>query len=267
MPTLAIILGSAFDRTVPAQLSLTSRDVPTAWGSQRVYEATVGDRTTYVLFRHGLPHRLLPNQINYRAQAAALRQLGCGALLINSSVGVLDPSIPLFTPMLVSDLLMLENRLPDGGTCTMFPEPSADHGHLVVNEGLFSPALCRQVHELAPDIVRPATSGLIFAYVGGPRTKTAAENQFLSRMGAQVNSMTLGPEVVLANELGIPCAGLVVGHKYSLPDAENPPEASLRDSLEAARVATEKILVDFLRRGTPVTFGNHLYRWSADRAP
>jgi 5'-methylthioadenosine phosphorylase len=263
MSALAVILGSAFDQSVPAQLALTPREIPTAWGTQLLYETApaAGGHRACVLFRHGLPHRLLPNQINYRAQAAALRQLGCRALLINSSVGVLDPAIPLFTPMLVSDLLMPENRLPDGSTCTMFVEPSPEHGHLVVNEGLFSTALSAQIHAFAPDLVRPATAGLIFAYAGGPRTKTAAENQMLARLGAQVNSMTLAPEVVLANELGIPCAGLVVGHKYSVPGVANLPESGIRESLEASRIATENILIDFLRRGTPVPFANHLYRW------
>ena len=40
-------------------------------------------------------------------------------------------------------------------------------------------------------------------------------------MGADVNSMTLAPEVILASELLIPCSGLVVGHKYSENSAEN----------------------------------------------
>lgn len=263
MLSLAIILGSAFDRTVPAPLDLAPREIVTEWGSQRVHETapTAAGHRAYVLFRHGLPHRLLPNQINYRAQAAALRQLDCGALLINSSVGVLDPAIPLFTPMLVSDLLMPDNRLPDGSTCTMFVEPSPDHGHLVLNEGLFSAALSAQVHALAPDLIRPAAAGLVFAYAGGPRTKTAAENRLLARLGAQVNSMTLAPEVVLANELGIPCSALVVGHKYSVPGIANPPAAGIRESLEASRSATGKILVDFLRHAAPVPFANHLYRW------
>ncbi len=263
MPAIAVILGSAFDRSFPKRLGLELREVATSWGTQTVYAVPSARRAAYVIFRHGLPHRLLPNQINYRAQAAVLRALDVGALVINSSVGVLDAAIPLNAPMLVSDLLMLENRLPDGSTCTMFVERSPEHGHLVLNEGLFSTELSRQIHALAPEVVRPATAGLVFAYAGGPRTKTPVENHALRQLGAQVNSMTLAPEVVLANELGIPCAGLVVGHKYSVPGIGNPPESGLRDSLEAARLATEELLIRFLREGEPVPFANHLFRWSS----
>lgn len=259
-PAVAVILGSAFDATLPTRISLAPREVATPWGTQRVYVYTAADRPAYVLFRHDLPHRLLPNQINYRAQAAALKALDVGALLINSSVGVLDPALPLNTPLMVSDLLMPDNRLPDGTACTMFVEPTPEQGHLVINGGLFSHALSDQVQALAPDLIRPAEAGLVFAYVGGPRTKTAAENRYFAALGAQVNSMTLAPEVVLANELGIPCAALVVGHKYSVPTRDNPPEAGIRQSLTDARRATESILVDFLERGAPVPFANHLYR-------
>ncbi len=261
MSAVAVILGSAFDRSLPERLGFERREVATPWGTQTVYAVPSASRAAYVIFRHGLPHCLLPNQINYRAQAAALRALDVGALVINSSVGVLDAAIPLNTPMLVSDLLMPENRLPDGSTCTMFVEPSADHGHLVLNEGLFSIELSRQVHALAPEVVRPATASLVFAYAGGPRTKTPAENHALRQLGAQVNSMTLAPEVVLTNELGISCAGLVVGHKYSVRGIENPPESGLRESLEAARLATEEVLIRFLHEGESVPFANHLYRW------
>lgn len=261
---IALILGSAFDGTLPARLALEPREVATPWGPQTVFAvppALAGSaRSAYVLFRHDLPHRLLPHQINYRAQAAALRALEVGALLVNSSVGVLDPALRLNTPMLVSDVLMPDNRLPDGSTCTMFVEPDPEQGHLVLNEGLFSRALSAQIHALAPGLIRPAEAGLVFAYAGGPRTKTAAENRALAALGAQVNSMTLAPEVVLANELGIPCAALVVGHKYSVPGRANPAEGGIRDSLAAARRATEDVLMAFLRRGAPVPFGNHLYR-------
>lgn len=265
---VAVILGSAFDRSLPANLALEAHEVETAWGVQVVHTvtnanatATATTRPAYVIFRHGLPHQRLPHQINYRAQAAALKQLGVGALVVNSSVGVMDAAIPLNQPLLVSDLYMPENRLPDGSTCTMFTRPSPDHAHLVLREGLFSPALAAQLSAFAPGVVRPREAGLVFAYAGGPRTKTPAENLALARLGAQVNSMTLGPEIVLANELGIPCAGLVVGHKYSVPGVDNPAETGIRASLEAARAATERVLVDFLLRGRPVAFGNDFYRW------
>lgn len=260
--TIAVILGSAFEKSIPETLDMHSVDIDTRWGSQPLYTTTLpGNREVYALIRHGDPHHLLPNQINYRAQAAALREVNCGALVINSSVGVLDPGLPLYKPMLLTDLIMPENRLPDGSTCTMFKNPSEDQGHLVLNEGLFSKALSRQVLELIPEAIHTPDSELVFVYAGGPRSKTAAENRMWAQLGGQVNSMTVAPEVVLANELEIPVAGLVVGHKYSVPGIENPPEADIRETLDQARSATENILLRFLREGEPVTFGNQIFRY------
>lgn len=262
MKSLAIILGSAFERSIPEKIGMQSLEIDTRWGPQTLFAATnAKGRKIFALIRHGSPHKLLPNQINYRAQAAALKAVDCGALLINSSVGVLDPDLPLYKPMLLTDQLMPENRLPDGSTCTMFKEPSDEQGHLVLNEGLFSESLSQQIYTHNQESIYKPVSDLIFVYAGGPRSKTAAENRMWANLGGHVNSMTVAPEVVLANELKIPVAGLVVGHKYSVPDVDNPPKAEIKDTLERARTATEEILINFLRNGTPVEFANHIYRY------
>ena len=262
---VAAILGSAFQDALPEQMNLRPVEVETAWGRQTLHRVTDVDRPAYVLFRHGLPHRLLPNQIDYQAQAGALNEVDCGALLVTSSVGVLDADVPIYEPLLVKDLIMLENRLPDGRACTMFEHPSDDHGHLVLHDGLFSTALSDQIRVFARDEEAPIADDVIFAYVGGPRGKTAAENRLWPQLGAQVNSMTLAPEVVLANELEIPCAGLVVGHKYSVPDADAPEDAAMADTLDRSRAQQERIVTRFLREGSPVPFGNEIFRF--DRQP
>jgi purine nucleoside phosphorylase len=229
---------------------------------QPLYRIRNFPNAAYIIFRHGLPHRLLPNQINYRAQARALKQVNCGALVVTSSVGVLDPELPLFKPILLSDLIMLDNRLPDGSTCTMFTAPSADQGHLVVSKGLFSEELNQQILNLAGNLDLAAGQPVVFAYVAGPRTKTPAEHKLWLRLGARVNSMTLAPEIILANELEIPCAGMVVGHKYSSAsiDSIDDPE-SMSASLESSRNAMQTLILRFLEKGEAVSFGNRIYRF------
>jgi len=46
------------------------------------------------MFRHGIPHSKFPQEINYVINMAALLHLGVRALLVTSSVGVLDSRIP-----------------------------------------------------------------------------------------------------------------------------------------------------------------------------
>ena len=261
-PSVGVIVGSAFEPALLEGMALQPETIETHRGPWTLYRVDAGGRPAYVSFRHGYPHRLLPHQIPYRAQAAAFSRVGCGALLVTSSVGVLDPALPLFEPLLVDDLITLENRLPDGSACTMFTDPSPGHGHLVVSEGLFSPALNAQLAVMLGDEAL-AGRGVVFGYVGGPRTKTRAENRMWRQLGAQVNSMTLAPEVILAAELGIACCAVVVGHKYSVPAIEEPlDERSVAQSLIDSRAALGRLVRSFLMEARPVASGNHLYRYA-----
>lgn len=260
MKSLGLILGSSFDEGLAGLLEPQPVIVETEWGAVEMRRAR--DRqNAYVHFRHGLPHRLLPHQIPYRAIAAAFDRLNCGALLVTSSVGVLDSRIPLFQPMLLSDLIWPENRLPDGDVCSMFRDPRKGQGHLVLEEGPFSAELSASIATLAEGAVHPMPGGLTFGYAGGPRTKTRAENRMFALWGAQVNSMTLAPEVILANELGIACAGLVTGHKYSLDETGGREPLDIAESLRRARDAMLKVLTGFLLFGEPVRFRNSLHRF------
>lgn len=263
MPSsIAVILGSAFGKQHPEELKLTRHEIETPWGMQLVFQTDRTDHPAYLIFRHGIPHRLLPNQINYRAQAWALKHLQCAGLLVTSSVGVLDRNLPLYRPMFLTDLLMPENRLPDGTACTMFTSPIKGQGHLVLTEGLFSRELTGQVYGLNEKLTEKPDREIVFVYAGGPRGKTKAENQMWFQLGGHVNSMTLAPEIILANELEIPSTGIVTGHKYSVAGLENPEDTkAVSDSLEDSRKALEKVIINFLKHGEPVPFTNHLYRF------
>jgi len=259
--SVALILGSAFERPELAGHALTPVEVDTAYGAAILYRWPHRP-DGWVVFRHGAPHRWLPNQIPYRAQAAALGAVGVEAVLVTSSVGVIDLSVPLFEPLRVTDLVMPDNRLPDGSACTLFIEPWPGQGHLVVEGGLFDTELGAQIEGLAKDVGHPIGGEVEFTYVGGPRTKTPAENRWFARMGTQVNSMTVGPEVVLLNELGVAVAAVVVGHKHSHPDAPAPlDDDSLTASLDKSRAATEALAAAWLDRGVAVPFKNHFYRF------
>lgn len=252
----AAILGSAF--AGGAALDLAPEAVETPFGAWTLHRTPAG---ALVSFRHGLPHRWLPHQIPYRAQAWALKAAGATHLLITSSVGVLRREIPLFTPLVAGDLLFPDNRLPDGSACTMWPAPAPGHGHLLVRDGLFSTALSDRLARL----IGGDPPRVVFAYAGGPRGKTPAENRYWAALGADVNAMTLAPEVVLANELEIPTAGLCVGHKHSVPGESVPGDAGIAASLDASRAATAAVVAAWLADDAPVPFANEIYRFDARR--
>lgn len=268
----AVILGSAWKTPTLGGVELEPRQIPTPFGPAVLhrYPGLSGahedpKRGAWVLFRHGAPHCFLPQQIPYRAHAAALEMVGCKALLVTSSVGVLDAEIPLDEPLIVRDLMMLDNRLPDGSACTLFQEPTAGQGHLVLEEGLFSRGLSAQVAKRLRDLGLASHPPVVFAYSGGPRSKTAAENRMWATLGAQINSMTLAPEVVLANEAQIPTAAVCVGHKHSV---ENPNQRVSHQEIDEALCiggeTLERVSLDFLKHIQPVPFKNRFYRYDED---
>ena len=71
--------------------------------------------------------------------------------------------------------------------------------------------------------------------------------------------MTLGPELVLLNELEIPVAAVVVGHKYSLASPnEQLDDATIAASLERSRTEVEELVRGFLAQGSSVPFANSM---------
>ena len=259
---IGIIVGSAFQLEMLRGLPTQPVDINTPFGPWTLYKVELRDRNAYISFRHGYPHYYLPNQIPYRAQTWAFHFVECKSLLVTSSVGVLDSSLPLFQPLLLNDIMTTDNRLPDGSTCTMYTQPSPQHAHLVIKDGLLSTGLSDQLHRILSSDYQAVPNQVVFGYVGGPRTKTKAENRMWRQWGAQVNSMTLAPEVILANEMEIPCCSAVVGHKYSVPEiAEPESQHSVTESFELSREALARIVRGFISEIKPVPFGNHLYRY------
>ena len=262
MKSVAVLLGHAFDAGTLGGGKLEPVEVETKWGTQEVYRFERKDRPAYVVFRHGLHDHLLPHQVSLRSQIDALKKLDCGALLVSSAVEVLDLQIPLHRPMLLSDLIMPGNRLPDGNACTFFTDPSGNHGHLVIEEGLMSARLAGRMRSLATKVNSELGPEPVFVHVPGPRTCTAAEARMWGRFGGQVMAMTVAPEIILANEREIPTIALITGQEYALPELRTSTDPSKGDARARGREAVERLVVGFLKEGEPVEFGNRLHRAS-----
>ena len=59
------------------------------------------------------------------------------------------------------------------------------------------------------------TTGLVYVSVDGPRYETSAEIRMFGLLGGDVVGMTGGPEAVLANELGMGYASIVVATNWA----------------------------------------------------
>lgn len=208
--------GLVVGHSIPANLQgvpATIHEVTTPFGVVEVHE--VFDREeqelppVFVLYRHGVALHTLASDINHKANMWAMKALGCTVLLLTSSVGACHEQIPFNKPLVITDLLMLENRLPGGENCTY------GEGYLIAPNNLFSPDLRRQFQsEWAArfDSIGGACREVTYQFQLGPRVKTALEARALATLGVDTNSMTMGPEIVLANELGIATFAVGICH-------------------------------------------------------
>ena len=173
-----IIVGSSPPREYLCRLQLIPFIVSTPFGRVTLHRAadpTGRGIPIIVLFRHTEALTTVAPNINHRAHIWALRAAGVTVLLLLSSVGAIAKDVPRWTPVLIDDLLMLDNRLPDGSPCTY------GNGYLISpGASLLSRSLITQLQQSwikgDPDAsLRTVT----YWYQVGPRVKSKAESRLL----------------------------------------------------------------------------------------
>lgn len=207
--------------------------VKTTFGEAAVSVGWVGRWRVGAISRHGPGHRFLPHQIEYRANLAALSQLGAQAVLATTVVGAVDPALILGKPVLFDDLFFPDNRLPNGEMCTIFTElGDLERGHLILEEP-FSPRLRGRVAQAARELELEPTVGGVYGHTNGPRFETRSEIRSLGAAGVTAISQTCGPEAVLAGELEIPYAliGFPVNYATGVGEPETKEDLDRRLAL------------------------------------
>ena len=171
-------------------------DAGTPFGtpSGSVVRGRIGGQRLLFLARHGAGHRLLPHEVNYRANIFALKQAGATMLLGFSAVGSLAEEVApgdLAIPSQYFDWTrgQRERSFFGGGVAA----------HVSTAEPV-STALVNAVAASAKALGITLHRDLTYACVEGPRLGTRAESHFLRQAGCQLVGMTNVPEVFLARE-------------------------------------------------------------------
>lgn len=173
----------------------------------------VGNRRVAFLPRHGARHQHPPHRVPYRANVAAMRQLGVQSLLAPCAAGSLQPTIHPGHVVVLDQLVdrtwgrseTFYDSFDDGPMHTSLADPY--DGHLRATIVATAQAQGLVVHDGGTVVV-----------VNGPRFSTRAESTAYRQAGWQVINMTQHPEAALAREAGIPFAGiaLVTDHDAGL---------------------------------------------------
>lgn len=179
-----------------------------------VLKGRFGQNDILFLARHGSGHRLLPHEVNYRANVFALKQAGATMLLGFSAVGSLALGVK------PGDMAMPEQYFDwtrGNRQRTFFGGGVAAH---VSTAQPVSAALVGTVQAAAQRSNHTVHRGLTYACVEGPRLGTQAESHFLRQANCHLVGMTNVPEVFLAREAQMAYAtvGLVTDYDCWLED-------------------------------------------------
>jgi purine nucleoside phosphorylase len=225
---VGIITGSG-TYALPELDAGDAADVDTRWGSARVTRGTFRGVDVAHLSRHGEGHVRLSNHVTHRANVAALKAVGCDAVVAVTVCGAVDPSVQLGSLIVFDDLHFVANRLADGALCTFHDTPGGEERAHWIYEDPYSPPLRRALVEGAREVAVTVRDGGCYGHVDGPRFNTKAEIRGLATCGVTAVSQTAGPETVLCGEAGLPFAlvGYATDYANGVKDEATPVETLL----------------------------------------
>jgi len=197
----------------------TELHVETPWGSpsDAIVRGELAGRTVYFLPRHGRGHRILPTEINHRANIYALRSLGVRWLISISAVGSLQPQ---YEPRHIV--------LPD----QFYDRTSRRNEHTFFGEGIVahiafaeptSAALRTLIAQAARDTGEVVHNGGTYVNMDGPAFSTRAESETNRRLGFDIIGMTNLGEAKLAREAEMAFATLSMVTDFDCWKAEEEP--------------------------------------------
>src|SRR5580698_8043926 len=168
---------------------------------------TLGGKRVAFLSRHGLGHRILPSELNFRANIYGFKVLGVERLLSASAVGSLKEEYrPL--DILVPDQFYDRTK---GRISTFF-------GHGLVAHVAFAHPVCGDLSAIAADSAQAVGAtvhrGGTYVNMEGPQFSTLAESKLYRSWGMDVIGMTNLQEAKLAREAEICYATLALVTDY-----------------------------------------------------
>jgi 5'-methylthioadenosine phosphorylase len=194
-------------------------DVETPFGppSDKIIGGTFAGRQVYFLPRHGKGHRILPTELNHKANIWALRSLDVRWIIAVTAVGSLKEE---YHPR---DVL-----LPD----QFFDRTSRREHHTFFGRGIvahvsladpISTNLRTLLHDEAQAAGAKVHNGGTYVNMDGPAFSTRAESNANRQLGFDVIGMTNLPEAKLAREAEIALATLAMITDYDCWKVEDEP--------------------------------------------
>jgi 5'-methylthioadenosine phosphorylase len=244
-PAIGIIGGSGLYQIEglerPEEITV---DTPFGSPSDSLVSGYLNDRRVYFLPRHARGHRLLPTELNHRANIFALRSLNVRWILSVGAVGSLQEKYRPRDIVLPSQFF---DRTSRRGDWTFFGNG------IVAHVGFADPVsehLRTIIAEEASTLGYTVQNGGTYVNMDGPAFSTRAESEFHRKMGFDVIGMTNLPEAKLAREAEISLASINFVTDYDCWKIEDEPVSAqiIIGHLVANADAARKILPKVIER-------------------
>jgi 5'-methylthioadenosine phosphorylase len=219
-------------------------DTPFGSPSDSLVAGYLNDRRVYFLPRHARGHRLLPTELNHRANIFALRSLNVRWILSLGAVGSLQEKYRPRDIVLPSQFFDRTSRREEW---TFFGNG------IVAHVGFADPVsahLRTIIAEEASILGYTVLNGGTYVNMDGPAFSTRAESEFHRKMGFDIIGMTNLPEAKLAREAEISLASINFVTDYDCWKIEDEPVSAqtIIGHLVANADAARKILPKVIER-------------------
>jgi 5'-methylthioadenosine phosphorylase len=244
-PAIGIIGGSGLYQMEGVEDPVEQRvETPFGEPSDAVIGGRMHGRQVYFLPRHDRGHRLLPHELNHRANIYALRSLNVRWIICVTAVGSLQEQYAPRHVLLPSQFF---DRTSQRADHTFFGEGIAAHISFAdpISDGMRS-----ILAEAAGAVGATVHNGGTYVNMDGPAFSTRAESELNRRHGFDVIGMTNAPEAKLAREAEIALATLAMITDYDCWKVEEEPVSAqtVFEHVVANAETAKKILVDTIPR-------------------
>jgi 5'-methylthioadenosine phosphorylase len=203
------IIGGSGLYAMPGLSNVRELSVDTPFGkpSDPLVLGDLEGRKVAFLARHGRGHRLLPSELNFRANIYAMKQIGVEQILSVSAVGSLK-----------EEHKPTDFVIPDQFIDRTFHRESTFFGEGIVAHVAFGDPVCANVRKAleagctAEGVI--GKQGGTYVCMEGPQFSTRAESNLYRSWGADVIGMTNLQEAKLAREAEICYATLAMVTDY-----------------------------------------------------
>ena len=211
MIKIGIIGGSGLDDPNilenPKEITITT---PYGQPTSTLKTGLINNTEVVLIARHGREHTIPPTKVNFRANIYALKEVGCTHIIATTAVGSLKEEI------MRGDLVIIDQFIDFTRHRTI-----TFHDTFEPHKPIHCPMAEPFSKYLRDEIIKASTSlNIKFHKTGtvitieGPRFSTKAESKMFRIWGADIINMSIAPEAILANEIGIPYSAIAMSTDY-----------------------------------------------------